>query len=81
MTLRKHFDPHAPCVVYMRRDSTDRATRDAWDIFGPQLGRQILDKIHRHAMARVPRCEQRLLIAGSFGTLFRLAHGFDARNV
>ena len=54
MPLRQHLDPHAPRVMYVRRYRPNRAARDAWNLLGPQLGRQVLDKVHRHAMARVP---------------------------
>ena len=62
MARSDHFDPHAPCVVNVRHDHPNGATRRAGHTLRPQLRRQVLDEIHRYPMVRSPRSNQRLAI-------------------
>jgi len=55
-----HLDPHTPGIMNMRHNHPHRPPRHTGNTLPPQLCRQIPNKIHRHAMARPPRINQRL---------------------
>ena len=58
MLRADHLDPHAPGIVKVCCNGANSAARRAGNAHGPQLGRQVLDEIHRHPMAGVSRVDQ-----------------------
>jgi hypothetical protein len=60
MLLTDHLDPHAPSVVDMSGNHTDRATRSTWNARSPERGGQVLDEKDRHAVIGPPRCQDRV---------------------
>jgi hypothetical protein len=76
MRATYHFDPHAPGIVNVGHDRSNRPARHARNIFGPQLGRQVLDQIRRHTIVRQPRVDYCL----SLFDIFRRARDSTLRH-
>ena len=56
----QHLDPHAADIVNVAGDHPNGPPGRAGDRHWPQFGRQVLEQEHRHAIAGLPGCDDRI---------------------